>query len=284
MKNSLPLKNRIKRKLVTEYRRISSPLRVLPSFIIFGAPRCGTTSLYNYLIEHPSIEPALSKEVGFFELNYNKGINWYKLYFPTFFNKYRIEKKFRKYFMTGEATSNYIHHPLVPTRIKKEIPNVKLIALLRNPVDRAFSQFFKQIKQRREDLSFEDAIKKEQDRIKGEIKKMSKNLDYYSLNYHNYSYLTAGIYIDRIKNWFEVFPKEQILIIKSENFYEKPDQIYNEILKFLGLPEWNLSQYQRYNFFEDQPKIKVSTRKELDEFYKPHNKKLYDFLGKDFGW
>lgn len=278
------MKYRIKRKFITEFRKISNPFRILPTFIIFGVPRCGTTSLYNYLIEHPSIEPALSKEVGFFELNYKKGIKWYKLYFPIVFRKYLIEKKFRKYFITGEATSNYIHHPRVPVRIKKEIPNVKLIALLRNPVDRAFSQYFKQVKQGREDLSFEDAIKNEFDRLKGETKKMNEDADYYSLKYHNYSYLTAGIYIDRIKIWFDTFSEKQILIVKSEDFYEKPEQIYKQILKFLELPEWNLSQYKRYNFFEDQPKIKSSTRRELSEFFKPNNERLYNFLGRDFGW
>ena len=259
-------------------------LRMSPNFILFAAPRCGTTSMYDYLIQHPSICSALNKEIGFFEYSYHRGKKWYKMYFPLSLEKYKVNRKYRQYFITGEATSNYIHHPKVPQRIKKDFPEVKLIAMLRNPVDRAFSQWYKQVKQKREDLSFEEAINAEEDRIKDETEKMIVEENYYGLNYHNFSYVTSGKYFERLKIWYENFSKDQIMIIKSEDFYKNPNLLYNETLKFLGLPKWKLKKYAKLNYFSDKPTIKKSTRKKLSEFYISHNKKLYDLIGKDLGW
>ena len=186
--------------------------------------------------------------------------------------------------MTGEATANYIHHPRVPEIIKRDLPNVKLIVMLRNPIDRAFSQFFKQVKQGREEFSFESAIEKEESRVNGETEKMFADNNYYSLNYHNYSYLTAGKYYDRLKLWFKQFPKDQIHVIKSEDFYEESNLIYNKTLEFLKLPKWELEKYQKHNYFLDKPDLKTETRQKLSEYFRPHNEKLYDLLGIDFEW
>lgn len=276
--------DRIKRKIKVQFRKTTSTFRELPNFIIFGAPRCGTTSLYDHLVKHPSVVSALSKEVGYFEHDYHRGLKWYKMYFPLKIEKYKIKNPFREDFMTGEATANYIHHPQVPNLIKKDLPNVKLIVMLRNPVDRAFSQFYKQVKQGRESLSFELAIKKEEERIKGETEKMLADSSYYGLNYHNYSYLTAGKYYDRLKLWFEKFPKEQIFVIKSEDFYKDPNYMYSKTLKFLNLKHWELKTYKKLNYFSDKPKIESSIEKKLSEYFLPHNEKLYKFLGRDFEW
>ena len=280
----ISLNRRMRRKTSTIFRQITSTIRLLPSFIIFGVPRCGTTSLYNYLIEHPAILPALSKEIGFFELNYHKGISWYKLFFPTFFSKYQIKKEFRNKLITGEATSNYIHHPCVPSRIKTSLPDVKLIVLIRNPIDRAFSQYYKLVKLGREKLSFEEAIKIESERIKDETEKMLQNENYYSLKYHNYSYLTAGIYAERLEMWIKLFSKDQILILKSEDLYEDPKSTYEKTLEFLNLPKYELQNFKKFNYYEDQPDMDKSIRQKLIEFYKPHNEKLYKLLDRNFNW
>lgn len=284
MSADLATSYRIKRKINVEFRKITSCLRLTPSFVIFAAPRCGTTSMYSHLSQHPSIGSALFKEIGFFEFNYKKGLDWYKMYFPLAADKYKIKKPFRKYFLTGEATSNYIHHPKVPERIKKDFPNIKLIAMLRNPVDRAFSQWYKQVKQDRENLSFEEAIEKEEERIRGETEKMMESLDYYSIDYHNYSYLEAGKYFDRLKIWFETFPREQILVIKSEDFYKDPNNMYKKTLKFLELPDYELKTYSKENYFKDKPKLNNSTREKLSEYFKPHNEKLYNLIDRDMEW
>lgn len=280
----LSLEKRFVRKSKFTFRLLTSPIRLFPSFIIFGVPRCGTTSLYNYLIQHPFVEPAIAKEIGFFEKNYDKGLKWYKQFFPICFHRYKLLKDFQSNFITGEATATYINNPHVPERIKKCFPDIKLIVLLRNPVDRAFSQYFKIVKEGRENLSFEDAINCEEERTKGEFEKMLQNKNYYSMKYHNFSYLSGGIYVDKLKKWFEIFPKEQILVLRSEDLYEKPSLIYETTLEYLNLGKWKLKEYSKYNYYENKPKIKESTRKKLLDYFEPHNERLYKFLNRDFGW
>lgn len=123
-------------------RWITAPLRTLPEFIIIGAQKAGTTSLYNYLIEHPSIFPAFKKEVLYFDVNYRKGIHWYKSFFPTTIFKFLISKYSNRRFITGEASPYYILYPHAAKRIHSTLPKVKIIILLRNPINRSFSQYF----------------------------------------------------------------------------------------------------------------------------------------------
>ncbi len=259
------------------HRLLTSHIRVLPDFIIIGAQRCGTTSLYNYLSQHPCVVPALVKEVHFFDINFHKGIHWYRSHFPTFLEKYKQN------IITGEASPYYIFHPHAARRIFKIIPQVKLIVLLRNPVDRAYSHYHHEVRIGAETLSFEEAIEKESERLKGEIKKMLENENYYSFNHQHYSYLSRGIYIDQIKVWMSLFPKEQILIIKSEDFYANPSAVFRRVLEFLNLPIWEPKEYKKFNY-ANYPKMNPATRKRLIKFFEPYNQKLYEYLGVNFGW
>ena len=105
---------------ITKTRLFSGNFRVLPDFIIIGVQKSGTTSLYNYLIQHPNIYPAITKQPHYFDANFDKELTWYKSHFPTNFSKF-FQKKFR----TGEASTDYINHPLVAKRMKKILPDVK---------------------------------------------------------------------------------------------------------------------------------------------------------------
>jgi len=115
-----------------------------------------------------------------------------------------------------------------------------LIVLLRNPIDRAYSHYWREIKKGRETLSFEEAIKIEKSRLKKEIEKILENGHYVSFNFIHYSYLTRGIYVEQLKRWFKYFPKHQFLILCSEEFYSNPEEKYKEVLNFLKLPSFKL--------------------------------------------
>jgi len=257
---------------------------MLPNFLIIGAQRGGTTSLYNYITKHPKIIPALQKEIHFFDINFNKGIQWYQSHFQqnSFFSLLYYTKKFKDC-ITCEASPYYIYHPHVPKRISKIIPDVKLIALLRNPIERAFSHYHHEVKLGIEKISFEDAIKEEPKRLNGELKKMLEDEFYYSFNHQNFSYLERGIYIEQLENWEKFFPKKQILILSSEEFYSNPDKICNDVFDFLGLPIIKIKKAKIFNKGNYQ-KMADKTRIELVEYFKPHNEKLYNFLKRDFGW
>ena len=246
-----------------------------PDFIIIGAQKGGTTSLYNYLIQHPQIAPAAQKEVHYFDLNFHQSPDWYCAQFP------QPENGSHK--ITGEASPYYIFHPHVPQRIYDICPQVKIIALLRNPVQRAISHYYYYIKIGYESLSLESAIASEPERLKGEIEKLLANPNYYSYKHQHYSYLSRGIYADQLPAWMKLFPKSQISILKSEDLYSNPSEIFNTVLEFLELPPQQLQTYDKYNATE-YPPISDTVYQQLKAYFRSHNQRLAQLCDRDFGW
>lgn len=265
-------------------RRLSSFLRVLPDFIIIGAHKSGTTALYDYLSEHPHIIPASDKEIHFFDLNYAKGLGWYRARFPTSFQKFWFEKLRGRPILTGEASPYYILYPHAPTRVKRLIPRVKIIALLRNPIDRAYSHYHHEIRKGRETLPFADVMRLEPERLKGEWEKIILDEKYISYNHNYYSHLCRGVYVDQIANWHKHFPKEQMLIIRSEDFFEDTPGIYRDVLRFLGLPFFELKNYRPANVGGYTTPMDPVLRARLVEYFRPHNRRLEEYLGRPFDW
>lgn len=269
-------------RISMNYRLVTGQLRVAPDFIIIGAQRCGTTSLYNTLANHPFIAPALKKEIHFFDVNFRKGLVWYKAHFPLYGRKYLTQVR-KQNVLTGEASPYYIFHPHVPKRIAELLPQVKLIALLRNPVDRAYSHYHHEVRKGFESLSFEDAIEREQERLRIETVKMLEDENYYSFNHRHYSYLSRGIYVDQLRVWMRFFSREQILILKSEDFYEHPPSVIKRIVEFLRLPYWNFSVNGQYSY-QPYSKMDITIRKRLIDYFDPYNQELYEYLSINLGW
>jgi len=275
--------------LKSKTREYTSFLRVMPDFMIIGAKRCGTSSLYNYLIQHPSIIPAKKKEIHFFgkskKAEYYKGIKSYRQYFPTI-----IQKKYIKLVtgaaLTGEASPHYISNPLIVERIYKTLPDIKLIYILRNPVDRAYSHYRLDSRKGREKLSFEEAVALESEKkLDGKIDVFSKNLKSYNSGHRCKPYITRGLYEQQLKKWYELFPKEKLFFIHSEEFFEDPGLQLNRAFKFLGLPEHRLKEYKKFEESKNKPdNMGEELRKKLGKYYEPFNRKLYDLLGRDLKW
>ena len=253
---------------------ITAPLRVLPDFAVIGVGRGGTTSLYHYLDEHPCITKSAYDELGFFDDNYHLGLNWYRSMFPTKSHKEKIIKKFVK-FLTYDVTPFYIYNKISVERIFKAFPNSKIIAVLRNPIDRAYSNYF--LGDQKE--SFEKTIEREKEELK-RISAMDHE-GYYKFTRN--SLLARGFYAEQLKSWFKVFPKERILIIKSEDLSSDSQKILNEIFQFLELPQHNIEKLEKKNL-GNYLRMKEETRNDLTEFFRPYNEKLYLMLGRDFGW
>lgn len=276
------------------YRMTTSQARLLPDFIIIGAQRSGTTSLYYYLTEHPGIASALIKEVHFFDDHYKEGLNWYRAQFPSTLQKYYTERIRNEHFLTGESSPYYLFYPPAPRRIAQVVPDTKLIVLLRNPVDRAYSHHWLVTLEGKETLPFAEAIQREQERLAGEHEKILADEQYESFNHRHFSYLARGIYVDQLKHWMDYYPREQFLIVKSEDMYKNPAAIFQQTLAFLGMPQQDqeakeFKQYREptrkgYQNEEKPPKMDAEMRKYLIDYFRPHNARLYDFLGRDFGW
>lgn len=266
----------ISRSLHRIYCQTTHFLHPFPDYLIIGASRSGTSSLYEYIIQHPDVKPAITKQIHFFDKYFDRGIAWYKGCFP-------FNIKTKKNFITGEATPYYLCHPLAPSRISKIIPNVKLIVLLRNPIDRTYSHYKMEFSRKKEDLSFEDAIAKENERLTGEIEKTINNPKYLSNHFPTHAYIYSSLYYDQIKIWLNFFPREQFLFIKSEDMFEHIDKIYNQTLTFLGLSPFRLNNYEtvRKGNYSIMNNI---TREQLKKYFQPYNEKLYHLIGRDLKW
>jgi hypothetical protein len=249
----------------------------LPDFLIIGAQKCGTTFLYHLLCQHPYVRPATIKEVHFFDTNFAEGVQWYRSHFSP-----PSQKDGRKV-LTGESSPYYIYHPHAARRAAKVVPQAKLIALLRNPVDRAYADYNHKFREAREHLSFEEAIEAEEERLRGEKEKLHADENYDSPKYQKYSYLSRGIYVDQLKEWREYFDEDQLLVLKSEDFFENPQESFERVLEFLGLPHWETGTSGERNEGE-YDEMSSATRQRLEAYFEPHNKRLYEYLGVDLGW
>ena len=249
----------------------------LPDFLIIGAQKAGTTSLASYLAAHPCVVSPTLKEVHFFDLNYSKGIDWYRSHFPISRWK-RMRRRLRgKPLLTGDATPYYLFHPRVPFLASQVIPSTRIIVLLRDPVDRAYSHYHHEVRLGKEKLSFEDAIEAEPSRTAGEEQRLESEPSYESLAYQHFTYLARGIYSDQMHRWMNYYRPEQFQVLSSEQFFESPATEYRKVLKFLGLRDCELPAYPADNSGK-YASMSAATRDRLLEYYAPHNRKLRQHL------
>jgi hypothetical protein len=237
-------------------------LGALPDFVVIGAPKCGTTFFYHLLSKHPYVEPAAFKEVHFFDLLWEEGVEWYRQCFLP------PEQRDGRRTITGDGTPSYLFHPQVAERMAGVIPEARLIALLRNPVDRTYSAYHHRAKHKDEIETFEEMVKA-------------------SLEHPNHGFLSQSIYADHLLRWRKFFSEEQMLILKSEDFFEDPRGTLKTTLGFLDLPEWEPEAADlgdKVNKGRYDQGMSPELRKRLEEFFEPHNQRLYEYLGVDFGW
>jgi hypothetical protein len=265
------------------YRYVSAARRRLPDYIIAGAQKSGTTSLWAYLSEHPDVDPAMTKEMSFFDVNYYRGMNWYRMHFPLeAISQESGGSPPAK--LTGESTAYYMFHPLAPARIAQELPRVKVILLLRNPVSRAFSHYQLKLRRRQETLSFEEAIDAEADRLAGENEKLIRDPHYYSEAHDRFSYLARGRYVEQIRRWQQVLPSGQLLILESGEFFKQTADVFRRVLGFLGLKQWEPAEYGNRFPGKYGETMCEATRRRLIEYFAPYNEQLYAHLGTRFDW
>lgn len=258
-------------------RRDAKPRRVLPDFVIIGAQKCGTTMLYKTLRRHPNVRPASTKEVHYFDLNFDKGIDWYRAHFP------QPAPGEGEEFITGEASPYYLFHPHAAARLARTIPRAKLILLLKNPVDRAYSHYQHRVRKGIETLGFEEALDAEGQRLHGEVERMMEDESYHGFNHQHFSYLSRGVYVDQIPPWSGFFGRDQLLILKSEDLFDRPSDNLGHVLEFLKLPQWRPEAFNVRTQGRYEP-MDPAIRRRLEEHFAPHNRRLYEYLGTDFGW
>jgi hypothetical protein len=260
------------RETFRAYGRATASVRPLPNFLILGAQKAGTTALYAYLRWHPQVTGPSFKEVSFFDRHYARGERWYRAHFPA-----------RRRAAVGEASPSYLLHPLAPERIARLLPDARLIALLRNPVDRAFSHYQHEVALCREPLSFEDAVAAEDERLRGEVEHMLRDRAYFSHAWWNYTYVARGRYAEQLERWYAAFPRERLLVLFTEELAQDPGATYRRVLEFLGLEPRDLPSYPRI-FEREYEQMHAETRAQLERTFAEPNRRLQALLGRELPW
>lgn len=250
----------------------------LPDFLIIGAQKSGTTVLYRMLCPHPYVRRATQKEVHYFDHNFDKSLAWYRSHFLP------PRKKRGGETITGEASPYYIAHSLAPERVASIVPQAKLIALLRNPVDRAYSHYHFAVRKGREHLDFDEALEIEEERLQEHRERIFARQGYWPDVPGRNSYLARGIYVDQLKRWHEFFDRDQLLVLKSEDYFGNMPGTLKAVIDFLELPAWEPKAPPVVNKGDYKERMRPETRERLCEYFGPHNQRLYEYLGVDFGW
>jgi tetratricopeptide (TPR) repeat protein len=237
-----------------------------PDFIIIGATKCGTTSLFTYLNQNPQVLAPHKKEINFFNDNFNLGVSWYLAHFPAIADLSE--------FVTGEASPFYIYDQQVITRVKQLFPDVKLIAMLRNPIDRTISEYYHAVNRGLEKRTLDELIDLEKKRLI--ISSRNKALE-------KFGYLLNSIYVEKIAQWMNEFPAENILIIKSESFFVDTATVMQEVCQFLGISAPTLEEHIAHNV-GTYPPVSADIRQKLQDFFLPYNQELEQYLGRKFNW
>ncbi len=246
-----------------------------PDFLIIGAQRGGTTALFNCLMQHPDVCPPLLKEVHYFDLNHTQSPAWYYAHFPL--------KLSGRSFLSGEASPYYLFHPDVPERVAHLLPDVKLIALLRNPVDRAYSNYNHAVGLGFERRAFAEAVTDEMERIRTHRRYTLAT----PIAHREQSYLARGLYAEQLERWWQFVPKERLLLIQSERHFQNLTDSLQQIADFLGLsPFRNVSDLDtRYNATHYSEPMSEAIREHLMVFFRPYNQRLFEESGLSIeGW
>jgi hypothetical protein len=269
----------------TLVRRNPGRGRLLPDFLIIGTAKSGTTTLHGWLSQHPFVVPAVTKEVHFFDYEFYRGVDWYRAHFPSASERDEHERRHGRPFLTGEASPTYISHQWAPERIARALPETKLIVAFRNPVDRAYSQFQMSRREGEEPLeSFAEAIALEEDRLRGEKARSISDKHYNSWPLGCWSYLWRSSYADQVERWLTLFPRERFVFLKTDDLDSEPQETLDRVHEFLGLPAHRHEQLPRLHIAPKYAELPAATRAELVEYFRPHNERLYDLIGTDFGW
>lgn len=244
----------------------------LPGAIIIGAQRCGTTRFFNLLNRHPQIAFG-KKEIHFYDLRFNRGLDWY----------YSVLPPCEEGEISIEGSPYYIYHPLCAERIFKCQPGVKIIALVRNPVDRAYSNYHHELRGKWENLSFREALLAEPGRTEGTEERIIRDNGMFCSDHNHYSYLQRSAYYSQLMRYYNLFDHDNIMVIRSEDFYEDEQKVLLETHEFLGL-EPVKQEVGAFGGIKEYPPLDVDLREKLVKFFRPHNVQLEEFLKRDFGW
>lgn len=266
----------------------TSGVRELPDFLIIGAKKGGTTSVANWLVQHPQVMPMFPpfqrhKSPHYFDINYWRGREWYLSHFPT-----RLARRARAGrkggAVVGETSPYYLFHPAAAARIRETAPGARLVAVLREPVSRAHSNYWDRVVAGTEELpTFEAALDAETARTAHATDAWLADPSHYSFDHDHHTYLARGRYAEQLHRYYDLFPRDQLLVLPLDALKADAAGSFRRIEDHLGIDHHEVDLAPR-NAREGNPSILPDTRDRLAAYYAPHNRELAALLGEDFGW
>lgn len=264
--------------------RLTSRARMLPGVLIVGAQRSGTTSMYRTLSQHPAVLKAvLHKGVHYFDMNYDRGMGWYRAHFPLRATARRTAVRAGDAALTLESSPYYMFHPCAAERIARDLPDVRLLVLVRDPVERAYSAHAHELARGFETESFERALQLEDERLRGEAERMIADPGYLSHSHQHHAYLARGRYCEQLDRLERIVGAERVHVVDSGDFFVKPEPEYDAVLDFLGLHGRGYPEFERHNARPRSP-MPADLRAELTSYFEPFDEQLTRWLGKVPSW
>jgi hypothetical protein len=268
------------RGVVCTVGRATAGARMLPEFLVVGAQRCGTTTLYRLLADHPSVvRPAFSKGIGYFDVHYRRGWSWYRGHFPVAaVAALRAQRP-----VTFESSGYYLYHPLAAGRIGADLPGVRAVVCVRDPVERAYSAHRHELARGFETEPFERALELEPQRLAGEEERLRSDPAYQSFGHRHHSYLARGRYAGQIERFRQALGPDRVLVVDADRFFAEPYPAFAEIQDWLGLPAWRPERVEKLNARPREP-MPAALRTRLMAEFEQSDRALVPLLGTEPRW
>lgn len=214
-------------------RTVTSRWRRAPELLLVGTQRGGTTSLFSYLAAHPDVRPPVVKEVHGFTLHWSRGEPWYRAHFPV-----RSPTS-----LSIDASPYYLFHPLAAERAASTVPDARIVVLLRDPVERAWSHYQHSVRLGFEEHSFRAALDLEEKRLAGEVDRIRSDPRFVGWRHRQQSYRARGEYGEQLRAWLAVYPRERLVVVRSEDLYANPAATFARVLEAVGLRAWQPREF-----------------------------------------
>ncbi len=264
-------------------RRSTAGLRLRPTFLVIGAQKSGTTSLHDYLSRHPAVLTGRVKEVQYFTKYYARGERWYRAQFPLVTSAWAARRRHGVRPAVGEATAACLFDPRSPGRVHAFDQEMRLIAVLRDPVERAFSHFQMELRWERESGTFEEALEREEIELPAVLERLRESPDYEPPDGFARTYVARGMYAEQLERWLDYFPREQLLVLMSEELLDDPRATMSRVATFLDIPVWHTDEYPLRGVRDYAP-VAPDTRERLARLFEPHDERLAALLGRELPW
>jgi hypothetical protein len=268
------------------YGKLTAPARMTPSFLICGGQRCGTTSLYRALAAHPAVLKAvLHKGVHYFDTSYRRGMAWYRGHFPLQRHADKISDRYGVPVRTFESSPYYMYHPQAAARIARDLPYAKIVVLVRDPVERAYSQHAHEVARGFEpEADFGRALALEDERLAGQRERLLADPYAYSFAHQHHAYRARGEYVEYLEPMARLLGRDRVHVVDSTEFFTDPESVYDAVVDFLDLPHVN--QYPPFERHNARPRNRLddSIASTLAGHYAPFDERLANWLGKQPSW